>query len=55
MTLFEGTMLILAGSTMLLLVGFTAREYAWGPALMMLGILGALGIIAYNIFSMTAR
>lgn len=30
-------------------VGFAWRERRWGPALMMIGIVGFLGIIAYGI------
>ena len=50
MTLLQTTLLMLAASCTLLLVGFSARESRWGPALMMLGIVGSLLIIAYNIY-----
>jgi len=50
MTLLQTTMLMLAASCALLLIGFSARESRWGPVLMMLGIVGTLAIIAYNIF-----
>ena len=50
MTLLHSTMLMLTVSCALLLIGFSARESRWGPALMMLGIVGTLAIIAYNIF-----
>ncbi|WP_367067593.1 hypothetical protein [Oryzisolibacter sp. LB2S] len=50
MTLLQTTMLLLGVSCALLLIGFSARASRWGPALMLLGIVGALAIIAYNIF-----
>ncbi|HRM94327.1 MAG: hypothetical protein KBH33_13960 [Alicycliphilus sp.] len=50
MTLLQSTMLMLTISCALMLVGFSARESRWGPALMMLGIVGALLLIAYNIY-----
>ena len=40
MTLLQSTMLMLTISCALMLVGFSARESRWGPALMMLGIVG---------------
>lgn len=53
MTLFNTSMLLLALSIGLMTVGFSAREYRWGPGLMMLGIGAALSIIAYNILIRT--
>ncbi|MBS0507451.1 MAG: hypothetical protein JSR53_08740 [Proteobacteria bacterium] len=53
MTLLQSTMLMLAASCTLMLVGFSARESRWGPALIMLGIVGALLLIAYNIYEMS--
>jgi hypothetical protein len=47
-------MLMLGASCALMLVGFSARESRWGPALMMLGIVGALLLIAYNIYEMSS-
>ena len=52
MTLLQSTMLMLTISCALMLVGFSARESRWGPALMMVGIVGALLLIAYNIFQL---
>lgn len=52
MTLLHTTMLMLTASCALLLVGFSARESRWGPLLMMAGIVGALLLIAYNIFQL---
>ena len=52
MTLLHTTMLMLTASCALMLIGFSARESRWGPALMMLGIVGALLLIAYNIYEM---
>ena len=54
MTLLQSTMLMLTISCALMLVGFSARESRWGPALMMLGIVGALLLIAYNIYEMSS-
>jgi hypothetical protein len=54
MTLLHTTMLMLGASCALMLVGFSARESRWGPALMMLGIVGALLLIAYNIYEMSS-
>ena len=51
MTPLQSTMLLLTASCALMLVGFSARESRWGPALMMLGIVGALLLIAYNIYA----
>ena len=42
MTLLHTTMLMLTASCALMLIGFSARESRWGPALMMVGIVGAL-------------
>ena len=50
MTLLHTTMLMLTASCALMLIGFSARESRWGPALMMVGIVGALLLIAYNIY-----
>ncbi len=50
MTLLQSTMLMLTAICALLLIGFSARESRWGPVLMMLGIVGSLLIIAYNIY-----
>ncbi len=55
MTLFQSSMLLLAASCVLLLVGFSARERRWGPWLMMLGIVGAVLLIAYDIYQMLPR
>lgn len=54
MTLLHTTMLMLGASCALMLVGFSVRESRWGPALMMLGIVGALLLIAYNIYEMSS-
>ncbi|MEJ2803459.1 hypothetical protein WAE61_16365 [Comamonadaceae bacterium PP-2] len=54
MTLLQSTFLILGASCVLLLVGFSARESRIGPALMMLGIVGSMGIIAWRIFHATS-
>lgn len=55
MNLLQTTMLMLTASCALLLVGFSARQSRWGPLLMMLGIVGALLLIAYNIFQLLPR
>lgn len=52
MTLLHSTMLMLTACCALMLVGFSARESRWGPVLMMVGIVGALLLIAYNIFQL---
>jgi hypothetical protein len=52
MTLLQTTLLMLGASCALMLIGFSAREYRWGPALIMVGIIGALLLIAYNIYAM---
>ena len=52
MTLLHTTMLMLTASCALMPIGFSARESRWGPALMMVGIVGALLLIAYNIFQL---
>ena len=52
MTLLHTTMLMLTASCALMLIGFSARESRWGPALMMVGIVGALLLIAYNIYAL---
>ena len=52
MTLLHTTMLMLSSSCALMLIGFSNRDARWGPALMMLGIVGALLLIAYNIYEM---
>ena len=52
MTLLHTTMIMLTAACALMLVGFSARESRWGPALMMLGIVGALALIAYNIYAL---
>ncbi|WP_344867912.1 hypothetical protein [Comamonas faecalis] len=55
MSLFQSTMLLLAVSCALLLVGFSARDYRWGPWLMMLGIVGAMALIGWSIYQMLPR
>ena len=50
MTLVQSTILMLTVTCALILVGFSARESRWGPALMMVGIVGSLFLIAYNIY-----
>ncbi|WP_170104810.1 hypothetical protein [Pulveribacter suum] len=52
MTLLHTTMLMLTASCALMLVGFSVRQSRWGPLLMMVGIVGALLLIAYNILQL---
>ncbi len=52
MTLLHTTMIILTVSCALMLIGFSARESRWGPVLMLVGIVGVLLLIAYNIFKL---
>jgi hypothetical protein len=36
----------------LLLIGFSGRKYRWGPGVMLVGIIGVLGMIGYNIYQL---
>lgn len=47
------SLLILFVSCLIMLAGFTLRERDWGPWIMLLGIIGALLVIAYNILRNT--
>ena len=53
MTLLHSTLIMLTISCGLMLIGFSARDKSWGPGLIMLGIVGSLVLIAYNIFQLT--
>ncbi|HEY0202069.1 MAG TPA: hypothetical protein VGC24_10295 [Burkholderiaceae bacterium] len=52
MTLLHTTMIMMTVSCALMLIGFSAREYKWAPGLMLLGILGAVGTVTYNIYQL---
>lgn len=49
MTLLHFNMLAMFIACIALLVGFSYRDTRWGGGLMMLGVLGVMGVIVYDI------
>ncbi|MDF1481001.1 hypothetical protein [Extensimonas sp. H3M7-6] len=55
MNLLHHNIILLTISCGLLLTGFSGRKYRWGPAVMLVGIVGLLFMIAYNIYGLLYR
>ena len=47
-------MAVMTVACLLLLVGFSWREYVWGPGMMLLGSLTIMGLIIYDIRILSA-
>ena len=47
-------MAVMTVACLLLLVGFSLREYVWGPGMMLLGSLTIMGLIIYDIRILSA-
>jgi len=54
MTLLHLNMITMSISCIILLVGFSCRDYRWGPGLMLLGVLAVMGVIVYDIRVLSA-
>ncbi|HEY4663790.1 MAG TPA: hypothetical protein VIG85_02285 [Comamonas sp.] len=54
MTLLHMNMITMSISCIVLLVGFSYRDYRWGPGLMLLGVLAVMGVIVYDIRVLSA-
>ena len=55
MTLLHLNMITMSIACIILLVGFSCRDYRWGPGLMLLGVLAVMGVIVYDIQVLSAR
>ena len=54
MPLLHINMAVMTVACLLLLVGFSLREYVWGPGMMLLGSLTIIGLIIYDIRILSA-
>ena len=55
MSILHFNMIAMSIACVALLVGFSYRDTRWGGGLMMLGVLGVMGVIVYDIQVLSAR
>ena len=55
MSLLHFNMIAMSIALVALLVGFSFRDTRWGGGLMMVGVLGMMGMIVYDIQVLSAR
>ncbi|MBQ0131609.1 MAG: hypothetical protein KBT18_05385 [Comamonas sp.] len=55
MPLLHFNMIAMSIACVALLVGFSYRDTRWGGALMILGVMGVMGAIVYDIQVLSAR